>query len=310
MKFFMKISRKICLLALIGSLFAASRAHAVNWEQQSERLLQISGALLEGVPIGDPPTAKWRLGIFADLSLLPKVNPTIGAKKEKVPSSPVHAVPSLFGSAAYEMSEKWKLTSNLQAGYLMPGLESLLGVKAKLSQWTAGGTIGVLGLVSKAFALQFDMGAHLSNSHLVGAITAPDAKDEFRSQATVLFVRPGLFLPESGIWTNLTLGTRSTESKLVIPSDQTTLNTKDNMKDAGLPFFFQPAIGYTHQDSGVVAGLGLMFIPARAYFPRIHLGWNYLIDADNSVKKEIKETQSKADPTKKKKKKKRKKRAP
>jgi hypothetical protein len=97
-------------------------AFGVNWEQQSERLLQISGSILEGVPMGDPAISKYRLGLYADVSLLPKLNPTIGSKTEKVPSSPVHAVPSLLAGAAFDIASKWKLTSALKAGYLMPGV--------------------------------------------------------------------------------------------------------------------------------------------------------------------------------------------
>jgi hypothetical protein len=251
-------------------------AFSINWEQQSQRLLEISGTLLEGVPIGDPVVARFQLGLYLDASLLPKVNPTVGGKKEKVPAAPVHAVPTLGASGAFAISKTWKLTSGVSAGYLMPGAESLFGIKAKLSQWTAGGYFGVLGQFSRSFALTADLGVHLSNSTLKGGITSVEGNDEFHSKATILYFRPGFLMPNSGIWGNMLIGKKSTVSSLTIPEDNTKLETTDTLKDT-FPFLLQGALGYTHKSTGLVAGAALLFVPARAYFPRVHLGWNYLI---------------------------------
>jgi hypothetical protein len=267
-------SFKACGAALM--LFSGN-AFAVNWEQQAERLQQISATLLDGLPVPEPAFSRYGVGIKLDTSFLPEPNTTVGSKKEKVPSSPVHTVPSIKGYAMHDISRKFRLGGNVYAGYLVPGLEGIMGVKAKLSQHAFGGQAGVMYLLNSNFGISADLGAHLTGGSLTGGITAVDAKDDFTFNTTILHFTSGIVMPKIGGWMNLLVGTRSSESELKIKSDKTDLKTKDTLADADVPVLTQVAAGWTHIPTGASVGLAYLIVPARLYMPRMNLGFAYPI---------------------------------
>jgi hypothetical protein len=247
----------------------------VNWEQQAERLERISATLLDGIPIPEPGTVKYGLGLKFDVSLLPKPNPKIGSKEEKVPSSPLHAVPTLKGYGLLDVSPRLRAGGFASAGYLAPGAEGLFGIKAKVSQYAAGAGGSLAYKWNPTLTLTTDVGLHATGGSVKGAITAPNAQDEFTFKTLVFYAAPGILLPSWGLWANLLLGSKSTEAELKIPSDETTLKTKDTLQDASMPLIFQAALGWSHKATGVSAGLAYLVVPARLYMPRIHAGWIY-----------------------------------
>jgi hypothetical protein len=281
-----KTSRSaIAWCAFILPLGVQHTAWAVNWEQQAERLLQISATLLDGVPIVEPGIAKFGLGLKLDTSFLPKPNTTIGSKSEKVPSSPVHAVPTVGGYGLFNVTRKIKLGANAYAGYLVPGVEGLVGVKAKLSQLAAGGGVSLQAAINPSISITTDAGVHYTSGTATGAITAPSAEDTFKFSTVLLWIAPGIYVPRFGLWSNMMFGTKATEAELNIPADKTDLKIKDSLKDsdsvqgAPLPVWFQFTIGWRHRPTGISAALAYLVVPARVYMPRLHVGWTYAFSA-------------------------------
>lgn len=280
------------ILVGLAATVGASDAHAVNWEQQAERLARVSATLLDGLPISEPPNGKYGLGLKFDTSFLPKPNTTVGAKKEKVPSSPVHAVPTVKGYGLFDVSKTMKAGFHLSAGYLMPGLEGLMGVKAKLSQLAYGGGGTFLAALTPDVTVTLDAGLHMTSGEAKGAITATDANDTFTFKTMAYYMAPGVLLPSTGLWGNVMFGMKSTEAELKIPSDDTTLKTKDGLEDAPMPVWFQIAAGWRHAPTGLSAGLAYLVVPARLYMPRMHLAYLYPLGGDTKTASDTKTTPS------------------
>lgn len=269
------IAGRVGIAAMLGS----SQAFAVNWEQQAERLARVSATLLDGIPVLEPATSKYGLGLKFDTSLLPKPNPKVGSKKENVPSSPVHAVPTLKGYGLFDINEKLKAGFHLYAGYLVPGLEGLMGVKAKLSQLAYGGGGTFHMVLSPLFALTADAGLHMTSGKATGAITEPDAKDEFTFNTMAYYLAPGMYMPTTGIWGNVMLGMKNTKAELQITKTKNKIATTDTLDDAPVPVWFQIAAGWKHVPTGMSAGLAYMVVPERLYMPRLQLAAVYPLDS-------------------------------
>lgn len=253
---------------------ALARAEA-TWEQQAERLQNVSATLLDAVPFADPVRNDASVELKAPVSFLPDVNPRVGAKKEKVPSAPVHAVPTLQGNARFLRGSSYALGAQAWAGYLPSGGEKLFGIDARLRQWTAGG------LVSPQFALgSFDaflsLGAQYSDADLEGAITEPKAKDSFRSRTVLAFAAPGVVHRDSGLWGNVLVSAKRTKSVFEIPSDGTKFEITDRLSDSTLPVATQVAAGWSHE-SGLQAAGAMLFVPKRLVMPRLLLSYQYAL---------------------------------
>ena len=262
-------------LCVLFSAFFSNSAFAVTWEQQAERLLQVSATLLDAPPIGSPHAARFGLNITIDASFLPKPNPTIGAKKEKVPASPVHAVPTINLEKLISINKQFFISVGGSGGYLPAGGEKIVGVKAAATQFTYGANIGGVYLASKSLRSFLDLGYHFSSAKITGAITAPDAKDEFQAKSTIFYLRPGFYFPKANVWSSVMIGSKNTTAALDIPEDDTRVFTQDKLQDAPLPAFFQFTVGYAHNSSGVNSALAYIFVPNRAYMPKIKVSWTY-----------------------------------
>ena len=251
---------KLRYLLVVG-IVASSTAVAVTWEEQATRLQNISASLIENLPMSAPVHSNLRMGLENRVSMLPKVNPQVGSKSEKVPSSPIHAIPML----TFETS--WILGLRLWAGYLPPGLESLIGIDAKLTQKSIGGEIQ-----PSIGPFYFVLGVSKTSAKLLGAITAIDAKDEFDMTSSSVHIASGLKF--GSLFTNVMFIKKNTDSRLVIPSDQTEVSLTDKLNDSSPPFGVQLMGGLWFWGEHRIA-LGVLHQDKRLTMPRLLVDFGY-----------------------------------
>ncbi len=82
---------------------SASQLSAASWEEQAERLQMVSASLLDAQPLLSPTIDGQTKGSFrlegkAIISVLPKMNATVGGKSEQPPQPPAHSIPTIEGS--------------------------------------------------------------------------------------------------------------------------------------------------------------------------------------------------------------------
>ena len=266
----------VCLCANTTALGADPGT--VTWEQQAERLQNVSAALLDAMPISAIPPNGLSLGVWTAVSFLPELNTRVGGKSEKVPSSPVHAVPEFqvaFGQSVGVTS----VAGRFWAGYLPPGVEGLLGLDAKLSQWTVGGAIGATLPIPTPPLLgvpAVELGVQVSGAKLTGAITEPKADDEFESAGRLLFVAAGLHPRTFGLHAVLVCASRKTESTFVVSSSQTKLDLVDELRDASIPLVLQGQLGWKFP-LGITTGAAYVWVPDRVAMPRLFAAYNYVL---------------------------------
>ncbi len=227
---------------------------AVTWEEQAERLQLISASLMENLPVSAPVASAGRVGLENRISFLPELNPQIGSKHEKVPSAPIHAIPTL-SLEGYSM--------RCFAGYLVPGLEGLMGLNAKLTQSTIG-----LEWVPDWDGIYTSLGAQRTTGTLVGAITASDANDEFSLTSTEFHAALGF---HGGPWFgNILLAKKSTESRFSIPADATEVTLNDELSGSSPPLATQAMLGLEFWGVQRVA-FGILHQDKRLTMPRLVL---------------------------------------
>lgn len=259
-----------------GKSFQFAQAQGVTWEQQAERLQLVSATLLDGLPIAEPVHAQISVGLKAIVSLLPTLNPQVGAKKEKVPSSPVHSVPTLQGDWNFYAKPPLRVSTRIWAGYLPAGTEKLMGIKASLSESIMGFMAeGQYDLNSMA-TVYTQMGYQYSSVAIKGAITATDAEDSFLATNSFLYLAPGLKIPMYNVWANVLFGKRRGRSTFSIPSSNTNLTLTDTGADASFPFATQIAAGWMHP-IGVQVGIAELWVPNRLAMPRMLFAYEYKI---------------------------------
>lgn len=261
--------------AVPGSAYASE---GVTWEEQAERLQNVSATLIDGAPISWIPAEGWTLSAGAGLSLLPETNPTVGAKSEKVPASPAHAIPQVgvgyglgFGVA--------DLGARAWFGYLPSGVEQLVGIDAQMSQSAFGIAAGArfgLSILPFVGAPGVEMGWQSASAEVQGAITAEDANDTFLVDSQLLFFGVGVYPESFGLHLAVVLGTKSTESSFEIPSDNTKLELDDDLSDAPLPLWLQFQAGWKFP-FGLSVGLAEIWVPDRVLMPRIFGQYEYSI---------------------------------
>lgn len=245
----------------------------VTWEEQAERLQNVSATLLDGIPVGEPLTTQLSVEAKTIISLLPKVDPTVGGKKEKVPSSPLHTIPTLQVNARFVDSQPYAVGAQAWAGYLMPGAESLFGIDAKLSQFGFGASV-VGSYVIGSGALYANLGYQHTSANLKGAITAIGAGDKFDSKTSTFYAAPGYIFNDINLWANVLVAFKSTESTFEIPADHTKFKNTDDLGDTGFPFASQISLGWRHS-SGIQIGASELYVPKRLLMPRLLVSYQY-----------------------------------
>lgn len=263
----------------LGSRGAYASPSSVTWEQQAERLQVVSASLLDAVPVTVLPPKSLHLGVSSVLSLLPEVNPRVGGKSEKVPSSPVHTVPMIQLGYGLGLSALAQGTARVWGGYLPSGLEGVFGVKAELSQWAVGAALGVkmgLGLPPFVGDLGAEMGMQLTSASLSGAITEPEANDEFETDSRILFLALGLHPEHMGLHAAFLVASKQTTSRFVVSSSRTELEVTDKLSDASPPLVMQAQIG-AKLPFGLTLGFAELWVPERLLMPRLFGQFEYVL---------------------------------
>jgi hypothetical protein len=263
--------------AVIASFSGRVFAKDVTWELQAERLQNVSAALLDNLPVGAPVSAQFSLGLGTQISFLPKPSPKIGGKSEKVPASPIHAVPTVTLSGLPFLNVgSWGRFVGVQtwAGFLPPGGEKLFGVNAKLTQYSLG--FAVLGAVPITPTLYFysPVGFQYNSVDVEGAITASNAKDSFIAKTNLYYIAPGFRYVPWKIWGNVLIGKKLTKSTFKIPADETNFEINDDLSDTPLPVFTQMTIG-TDLPYNFSANFSYELMVERLAMPRIGLSYQY-----------------------------------
>lgn len=251
-------------------------AYAVaTWQEQAERLQKVSATLLDDAPIGDPIDGTLGIEFRSAISFLPTVSSHVGEKNEKVPSSPIHAVPTFAFNSKFFSTAFFSLGASVCGGYLVPGAERLMGIHARLSQLVYGA----------AFAPSFQfswgslftwMGYQVTTADLTGGITEVDASDSFHVNTRLGSLAVGVQVPSWGLWFNVMLAKKSSTSRFEIPADQTTFQFSDTLGDASPALMAQASLGYRHP-SGVQIALSELRVPKRLTMPRLLLSYQFNI---------------------------------
>lgn len=259
--------RGICLFAILF-LSQSSSLHAVTWEAQAERLQQVSAAQLDAAPIPAPYSVPLTFRFQVNSALLPKVDPTVGGKSEKVPAAPFHAIPMVQIEDGGDLTPSKWISGGLWVGHLPPGGEKLVGITAKLQQtiYGAGFMISHKGQVFRPY-LQFF--AQQGTADMQGGITSEHAKDKFDVETKLWGVSLGnqMMLGGQNIWFAASFASRSADSKFYIEEDQTTFKLNDYQK-LSLGDGLRQVAGGIDFSWGLRIGGGISNVPNRITMPK------------------------------------------
>ena len=260
---------------LLIFLFSSRSVAAVWWYEQAERLQHVSATLLDGPPVSEPVPRLPYAEIRMSTSLLPKVNPKVGSKEEKVPAAPVHAVPTIALGLPLPSWGRYTLVPTAWVGYLpLPqSVAKKIGVDASLRQFIAGGSIENVVQLPKV-KLTTSIGGQQGTARLEGAITAAEAKDSFDAKTTLIYVSQGIQGARVPIWVNGMLIYRKVQSKFFISAEQTEFIREDKMDDATVPLAAQVTLGLTLKKSFHFAVSEYM-VPNRLIMPRVSLAYQF-----------------------------------
>lgn len=263
-------------LITIATVRSGSARAAAWWFEQAERLQYVSATLLDGPPISEPvPRQDGFVSARFLTSLLPKPNPKVGAKQEKVPAAPVHVVPTLVAGYPLMNSGRYTLVGTAWGGFLpLPAaIGKKIGVNASLSQYTFGASAENMFRLS-SMILTTSAGVQFGKVNVQGAITANDAKDSFDASTTLIHVSQGIQSRKIPLWANAMVLLRRGTSRFNISLEQTEFVRTDNMSDAQVPVASQVSLGYNITNSFQVA-LSEYIVPDRLIMPRVSLVYQY-----------------------------------
>ncbi|MCX6118194.1 MAG: hypothetical protein NT027_11680 [Proteobacteria bacterium] len=267
----------LTILFIAGGAFPLDQSIAfsetVTWEQQAERLQHVSATLFDNLPMGEFSQTESKVGIKSVVSMLPKVNPTVGSKSEKVPSSPVHAVPT-FQVELFPWS--WGVLrpgARFWGGLLPKGSEKLVGLKIEVQQRSFGGSL-MLRCVTSFGEPSLELGMQKSDLTAKGAITSLDAEDDFVVNSTMLFSSVSIGRLPFAFWMSGLVANRQVVSQFSIPFDQTSISLTDN--DSKLTY--QVSIGREFAN-WLNLGVGHSIVPERVAMTRFFLAANYKLSS-------------------------------
>ena len=267
-----------CLLFVISKRADA----AAWWYEQAERLQLVSAALLDGAPISEPvPQSAFIEGRILT-SLLPKANPNVGAKKEKVPAAPIHTVPTLVGGMPIAASNRYALVTTAWAGYLpLPrSVAKIMGVNASLNQYLVGASAENVFRLPKMF-LTTSIGGQYGGVNLKGGITTEKAADTFDASLTTLYLSQGVQGRTIPLWANGMILFRRGKSTFNITAEKTEFIRADTMADAPIPLSAQITLGITLKKSLHLAVSEYM-VPNRLIMPRVSIAYQYVFNSKSA----------------------------
>ncbi|NBO37856.1 hypothetical protein EBU99_04655 [bacterium] len=271
---------KIGVTALLA--MSSNARAAFWWYEQSERLQLVSAALLDGPPIAEPvPTNSFIEGRLLT-SILPKPNPKVGAKEEKVPAAPAHTVPTLVFGTPLRSSGRYTLVATAWAGILpLPvAAAKIMGINASLNQTIAGLSAENIFRLPKML-LTTSVGVQYGRAKLEGGITSANAKDSFDASMTAIYVSQGVRGRTIPLWANGMLLVRNGKSKFNISAEATEFVRNDTMSDAPIPLAAQVSLGMTVKKS-IQLAFSQYVVPERLYMPRVSIAYQYAFAGEKS----------------------------
>lgn len=265
-------------VAGIAAVVGAQKAEAASWwYEQAERLQLVSASLLDGAPIAEPVPTTTFVEVRLLTSLLPKPDPTVGAKQEKVPAAPLHTIPTFVAGIPITQSGRFTLVGTGWGGYLLlpKSIAGLMGVQADLNQYIVGASLESFFQLN-SINLITSFGGQFGSYDLEGAITAPEGEDSFKGSLTTLYLSQGVQARKIPLWANMMLLMRRGTSTFKVGKEKTVFIRDDTMADAPLPLAAQITLGYTLFGSLQVAASEYM-VPNRSIMPRVSVAYQYLI---------------------------------
>ncbi|NBO38039.1 hypothetical protein EBU99_05600 [bacterium] len=273
----MKYRCKKIILRLVMSILlpATSAQAAVLWTEQARRLQEVSAALLDTIPVPMPLVPDLRLGLKTDLSFLPSPNTKVGSKREKLPSSPVQSIPSFFLQTGYRLGQLESISVEGWGGVLPQGVEKMMGIQASLLQTQIGARIQLASARLSSASIHLGGGFAKTSSSIKGTISSLSGSDSFTADAFLSFVDVQVQHIKSGFWGGLSIGKKTTQSRLAIVDDATDLSLTDQLTNAKQPHWSQFSLGL-NLASGFKLGVSELFVPDRLEMPRLSVAWSWL----------------------------------
>lgn len=266
--------------SLIAALFFVQGAEgSVLWIEQAQRLQEVSASLLDTIPVTIPLPNTFSLGVRADLSFLPTPNPRVGGKMEKLPTSPIQSVPLIFSSVGLGLGNFERMSAEISAGILPPGVEKLLGIKASLLQTHLGGRFQLSSVRFGQARLNMGVGMARTTSSVEGSFSSTSGTDRFSAAAEFKFVEASAQHSRSGVWAGVALGSKKTTSRLSIQEDATDLKLTDTLANARQPYWSQFTLGIAGRGGWSIA-LSELVVPDRVEMPRLSFSWNVISRSD------------------------------
>ncbi|MCX6118131.1 MAG: hypothetical protein NT027_11360 [Proteobacteria bacterium] len=272
-------TRSFLRISVIASLISSSaQLFAASWEQQAERLQMVSASLLDAQPLLSPTIDGQTKGSFrlegkAIISVLPKMNATVGGKSEQPPQPPAHSIPTIEGS--YQSPQVGQGVAILRGwgGYLPESAAKTTGMKAKAKQTIFGYSLGIKLEGSPLVISNVEIGEQTNSTFVSGGITEPEASDEFDVKTKLRFasltITPKIF---DKLWLQAQIAERTVALRFDIPADGTTFNLNDRSTAAGGNAATQFSVGYRVK-GGLQAAIGVLNVPQRVTMPRLLLSY-------------------------------------
>lgn len=245
----------------------------------------MSATLLDGPPIAEPVPRSSFISARFLVSLLPKPNPTVGGKKEKVPAAPAHTVPTVVFGSQFVRSGRYSLVPTAWVGFLpLPqSVGKMLGVNASMKQLLAGMSFENLFQLSK-MTLITSVGGQWSTVNVSGGITKVDAQDTFDASLTSFYLSQGVQGRQVPLWANTMVLFRLGRSKFKITEEQTEFDRVDRMTDVPLPLSVQISVGMSMLKKSLHLAVSEYMVPNRLIMPRVSLAYQYSLGTKASDK--------------------------
>ncbi|NBW82448.1 hypothetical protein EBR21_11905 [bacterium] len=264
-------------ILLVAAMASGREVQAATWwYEQAERLQLVSAALLDGPPIAEPAPLSPFVEFRMLTSLLPKVNPKVGAKSEKVPAAPFHAVPTLAGGLPLAKSGRGTLVGTAWGGLLpLPkSLAKTIGVNASMNQYILGMSGEYYFLLPK-LTTYTSVGGQLGNATLSGSITSLDANDSFEAKMLMFYLAQGVQFRSTPLWANGMVIFRKGTSAFDIGAEKTKFTRDDTLADAQVPLAVQMTVGFSMLKRKLHLALSEYLVPNRLAMPRLSLVYQY-----------------------------------
>ncbi len=260
----------------------ANFALCASWENQAQRLQVVSASLLDAQPLLSPKvedlsTNSFRIEGKAIVSILPKMNATVGGKTEQPPQPPAHSIPTL--EVSYHSPEVGHSVGLVRtwAGFLPESAAKSTGMKAKAKQTIWGYSLGIKFMSSPILASSIEVGEQVNSTLVSGGITDPEASDEFDVRTKIRFatltLSPKAF---DKVWFQAQIAERTVALRFDIPADGTTFNLNDRSSVADGSASTQFSVGY-HIKGGIQAAIGVINVPQRVTMPRLLVSYSHSI---------------------------------